>query len=68
MTLAEIILKAGGVTAMARALGVHHSSILGWARVPAERVPAVSRITGVPRHELRPDLWEAPTAQQTEAA
>jgi len=30
--------------------------------VPANRAPAVSRITGIPLHELRPDLFDAPAA------
>lgn len=31
----------------------------GTRPIPAERVPHLSRITGIPRHELRPDLYEA---------
>lgn len=30
----------------------------GARKVPAERVPSLSRITGVPMHELRPDVFE----------
>lgn len=26
--------------------------------VPAELVPKIEEATGIPRHELRPDLWE----------
>lgn len=40
-------------------LGLTHSAIYQWDKVPAERVPDVSRITGYSRHELRPDLYEA---------
>ncbi len=50
----------GGPTALSRALGVVPSAITQWTRVPAERVPAVSAATGVPRWRLRPDLYEAP--------
>lgn len=48
---------------LARAIGVNKSTITRWAagRVPAERVLDVERVTGVPRHELRPDLYPAPT-------
>ena len=28
--------------------------------VPAELAGAVADLTGIPRHVLRPDLWEAP--------
>lgn len=27
--------------------------------IPAEAVPAIEAATGIPRHELRPDLYEA---------
>lgn len=47
---------------LARRLGVNKSSITLWGqrRVPAERVLEVERITGIPRHELRPDIYPAP--------
>jgi DNA-binding transcriptional regulator YdaS (Cro superfamily) len=60
MDIREIIKQGGGPASLARALGCHHTSISGWRRVPAERVPAVAAITGIPRHEIRPDLYEAP--------
>lgn len=58
--LATIFERGGGVAALARKLGRSHSTLLGWERVPPAHVPEVSRITGVPRHELRPDLYEPP--------
>jgi DNA-binding transcriptional regulator YdaS (Cro superfamily) len=50
----------GAVARLGKALGIDPSAISQWRRVPAERVPAVEAATGIPRHELRPDLWEAP--------
>lgn len=47
----------GGVRALARTLGVSQPAISGWKRVPAARVLAVEASTGVPRSELRPDLY-----------
>jgi DNA-binding transcriptional regulator YdaS (Cro superfamily) len=32
-------------------------AISQWTRVPAERVLPVEAATGIPRHELRPDLY-----------
>jgi DNA-binding transcriptional regulator YdaS (Cro superfamily) len=55
--------KAGGVTKLAAALGIKHPSFYSWQRVPAERVLDIERITGVSRHELRPDLYPAPEQQ-----
>lgn len=52
--------RVGGVTKLAAALGIKHPSFHSWQRVPAERVLDIERITGLPRHELRPDLYPAP--------
>ena len=57
--------QRGLLAKIAAELGVTRGAVAQWDKVPAERVPEVSVITGLPRHELRPDLWEAPA---TEAA
>ena len=49
--------KAGGIAALARELGIKHTAIYSWSRVPAGRVLEVERITGISRHELRPDIF-----------
>lgn len=49
--------ERGRVTKLAHACGVTHSAVLQWDRVPAERVLIVERETGIPRDELRPDLY-----------
>jgi hypothetical protein len=50
---------------LAEALGVDKASITRWAkgRIPAERVIEVERITGIPRADLRPDLYAKELAQ-----
>lgn len=57
--------QRGNVSRLAKALEVSHSTVLGWreSRVPAERVRAVAAETGIPPHELRPDLFEAPASE-----
>ena len=52
------ILKRHDVTAaaVARGLGINKSTVSRWRVVPPERVLDVERVTGIPRHELRPDL------------
>lgn len=42
---------------LARRIRVSHQTIYNWDVVPAVRVLAVERATGVSRHELRPDIY-----------
>lgn len=69
--LAKARAKAGGSVGIGRAIGISSQAVSQWKRVPAERVIEVERATGVPREELRPDLYPAaarPSPSQTEAA
>lgn len=53
-------LKKNGLRTLAAALGVRYQSIQDWLaanRVPAERVLAVEKATGISRHTLRPDIY-----------
>ncbi len=49
--------QAGGMASLASKLGIKRQALYQWKRIPAERVIAVERATGVPRYELRPDLY-----------
>ena len=49
--------KAGGAGSLASRLGITAQAISQWDQVPPLRVLEVERITGVPRHYLRPDLY-----------
>jgi DNA-binding transcriptional regulator YdaS (Cro superfamily) len=60
MDVRQVFREAGGVTRLAREIGMHHSTLVRWKRVPAERVSLVSCATGIPDEELRPDLFCAP--------
>jgi hypothetical protein len=64
ITLPMFACKRGNVSALSRAIGVSHSTVLRWveSRVPAERVRSVAAHTGIPPHQLRPDLFEAPAS------
>jgi DNA-binding transcriptional regulator YdaS (Cro superfamily) len=59
--ISRAILAAGGPTALTKALGIRLPSVYSWQRIPAQRVLKVEEVTGIPRHELRPDLYPAPT-------
>ena len=60
--LQQAIHAVGGISALARLLGVAQPSVSGWMRVPAERVAAVEAVTSVSRSILRPDLYPAAPA------
>lgn len=53
--LSELLAQAGTV--------ITPSAIRQWRRVPQEHVEILATITGIPRYELRPDVYghEAPT-------
>lgn len=45
---------------LANQLGVYASALSQWTQVPATRAAEVSTVTGIPLHELRPDVFPAP--------
>ena len=55
--LEAAIRAAGGVSELARRIGISQPSVSNWDRVPAERVAIVESATNVPRAVLRPDLF-----------
>ncbi len=56
--------QRGAIAALARHLGVTHSAVAQWKRVPAERVSLVSSVTGIPREVLRPDIFTDATPEK----
>lgn len=55
---------AGGVSQLARKIGISQPSVSNWSTVPAQRVTAVEAATGVPRAQLRPDLFREPAVSE----
>jgi transcriptional regulator with XRE-family HTH domain len=59
--------KANGITQaeLATKMGVKDAAVTKWEKgqVPAERVLRLSKITQIPPHRLRPDLYPAPDMQ-----
>jgi DNA-binding transcriptional regulator YdaS (Cro superfamily) len=51
--------RRGAKAELARILGLTRAAVCLWKRVPAEHVIAVERHTGIPRTQLRPDLYPA---------
>src|SRR4051795_11983161 len=64
--LSEAIEAAGGVSELARRIGISQPSVSNWDKVPAERVLAVEAATGVQRMRLRPDLYRSPPAREVD--
>jgi len=65
--LSAAIQAVGGVSELARRVGISQPSVSNWDKVPAERVVAVEAATGIPRVRLRPDLYrEQPVASVDE--
>lgn len=59
--LKKAIKASGSQTALAKALNVTQAHIWNWlnrdSQVTAEYVLPIERLTGVPRYELRPDIY-----------
>jgi DNA-binding transcriptional regulator YdaS (Cro superfamily) len=65
--LDRAIEKAGGPSGLARSLQVKPNVVTNWrlrGQVPAEQVLAVEAATGISRHDLRPDVFGPPPADQ----
>ena len=56
--------KLGSQSAFAQAVGTTQQSVSYWlnhgGKLPAEFVMAAEKATGIPRHELRPDIFREP--------
>jgi hypothetical protein len=56
--LLDAIIAAGGIAEMARQLGVTRQAVSLWDKIPLKHLRAVSKMTGIPRQQLRPDLYD----------
>lgn len=68
-SLARAIEAAGGQVNLAKAIGTTQSNIWTWLNkskrgTPGEWVMQIEAATGVSRHDLRPDIFPAPAAEQ----
>ena len=58
--LDEAIRAVGGVSELARQIGISQPSVSNWDRSSGRTRPAVEAATGVDRMVLRPDLYREP--------
>jgi DNA-binding transcriptional regulator YdaS (Cro superfamily) len=56
--LRKAIEVAGSLRRLAMLLGITPAALLEWWRVPAHRILQVEAVTGIPREQLRPDLYD----------
>lgn len=70
--LRKAIEIAGSQAELARRIGKRQGHVWAWlnrdGRVPAEVCRLIEQATGVPRHELRPDIFDAPETAREGAA
>lgn len=58
--IGRAIKAAGGPRKLASLIGIRYQAVQNWVvrrKVPGERVLRIEQLTGVSRHELRPDLY-----------
>jgi DNA-binding transcriptional regulator YdaS (Cro superfamily) len=56
--LAEVKKLLGGNVGIAMKLGdITPQAVSQWKRIPPVRVPDIEAITGIPREQLRPDVF-----------
>lgn len=54
----------GAVKRISQRAGISTAAVSQWRRVPKDRLGLVSEVTGIPREELRPDLYPAPASER----
>jgi DNA-binding transcriptional regulator YdaS (Cro superfamily) len=55
--LKRAIKQAGGVVALANTLGIRSQAISQWNVCPVHRAIGVEQASGVPKEDLRPDIY-----------
>lgn len=56
----RVIRAVGSAKAVGDACGITGQAVSLWRHVPIEHVITVEKISGIPREELRPDVFGAP--------
>jgi len=51
------ISAAGGASVVAKACELTRQAVCKWESIPPKHVLTVERLSGVSRHELRPDIY-----------
>jgi len=59
--LRKVIEELGSLARLAEAINITKQAVSQWQRVPIDRVLEVEKVSGVSRHELRPDFYPIDT-------
>jgi DNA-binding transcriptional regulator YdaS (Cro superfamily) len=51
---------AGGARRVAEECEITPEAVYMWKQCPSDRIGVIERLSGVPRHELRPDIFDPP--------
>lgn len=51
------LFKVGNAVKLATHLGISRQAISRWKKIPLKHLPAISTLTGLPREQLRPDIY-----------
>jgi DNA-binding transcriptional regulator YdaS (Cro superfamily) len=57
LLLAHFNKRRGFRAQLARDLGISRAALHRWRQVPARHVLVVEQLTGISRHQLRPDIF-----------
>ncbi|KXV70174.1 hypothetical protein AD952_13580 [Acetobacter cerevisiae] len=69
MEPSELRKRVGGCKKLAEGIGLRsHSAVLKWKRIPDKHIVAIEQTFGIPREELRPDLYKRSDAPEGVAA
>lgn len=58
LSLCRAAVHTVGQAELARKLGITRQAVCKWRRVPDAHLRPLHKITGIPLHELRPDLYQ----------
>lgn len=52
-----VLFKYGNAVKLATHLGITRQAVSRWTKIPMKHLSAISEFTGIPRQELRPDVY-----------
>ena len=58
--------KTRGLAArIGEACGINRAAVWNWKRVPVEHVVTIEQLLNIPRHRIRPDIYQPPNSALT---